>query len=85
MTAGKILRLRIDLSLELALDEAEASVRKPLKWGFSGAQTSSRSKSKPENINLKKNIRTGCLVEQMIWENAIWFFKKLVFLISEFL
>ena len=36
-----------ELSLELALDEVEASARKPRKWGFKGAQTSSRSKSKP--------------------------------------
>ena len=43
-----------ELSLELALDEVEASARKPRKWGFKGAQTSSRSKSKP---GIKKKYR----------------------------
>ena len=73
-----------ELSLELALDEVEASARKPRKWGFKGAQTSSRSKSKPgiKEHNIILYIATNLdfpllvLVQSMYFYLCIWLYDK---------
>ena len=49
--------MEVSLQLELLASEVELEdpllLNAPRKWGFKGAQTSSKSKSKPENVKLK--------------------------------
>ena len=56
--------LEVSLQLELLVSEAELAepllLSAPRKWGFKGAQTSSKSKSKPKKkqISIMKKIKT---------------------------